>query len=150
MNEQIFCCPQCHSENIQSYELLYSQNVSSTKSSSTGVGLATNGKIGIGTADTSGTSITALGKAVAPPAKKSMGGCGCFLFLAILLGGFLLFTGSDLSRIAGFAISGGCLWLATEMEKRDKKWNQEEYPKLLDEWQHSYVCMRCGHKFTLR
>ncbi|MBR1552633.1 MAG: hypothetical protein IJ631_01315 [Schwartzia sp.] len=150
MNEPDFRCPQCHSENIQSYELIYSQNVSSSKGSSTGVGLTTNGKIGVGTANTSGTSITNLGKSVAPPAKKGLGGCGCFLWLAVIFGLLLFFMGSSGSRIVGIILAGACVWLGTEMDKRDKKWNEEEYPKLLDEWKHSYMCMKCGHRFTLR
>lgn len=62
-----FVCPQCHSDHIQSYELIYSQNVSTSGHTTTGVSLTSDGGIGTGLLHTKGVSVTALGETVAPP-----------------------------------------------------------------------------------
>ena len=84
-----FVCPNCHSDQIQSYELIYAQNVSSSTHTTTGVGISTGGGLGSGVATTSGTSVTALGEVVAPPMMKS--GMtfkkGCLVYIGL---GFLL------------------------------------------------------------
>ena len=69
MVNRSFTCPHCHSDNIQSFEMVYSNGVSTSTHSTIGVGFA--GRFGVGTATTNSTSVTNLSQSVAPPEKKS-------------------------------------------------------------------------------
>lgn len=156
MSEQEFFCPKCHSENIQSYELIYSQNVSNSSHMTTGIGTTFGGNIGAGFATTSGTSVTALGETVAPPAlkptKKDLKK-GCLsgviaFFIAFIL--FAMTRSETIALLAFFAVTAGAAFLGRKEIKQNEQWNREVYPKLLNEWKHSYMCLKCGHRFALR
>ena len=43
------------------------------------------------------------------------------------------------------------LALASIMHNTYKRytWNRDTYPKLREEWEHTYVCLRCGNSFQL-
>lgn len=71
MNEPSkYMCPKCHSENIQSFRLVYTGGVTTTDSSTSGVGIGA-GHLGVGVAGTSSVSTSQLAEEVAPPRKKS-------------------------------------------------------------------------------
>ena len=144
--EQKFECPQCHSENIQKYEVAYMSGTSTSSSITAGVGIF--GDAGGGVAKTNTSSMTDMAATVAPPQKKGivkkfmiMG-----LIFCIVLGGI----GSAISHyletplfLAGWAIAGYLVY------KNNYLWNQNVYPQLLEQWHHSYVCLKCGNRFTL-
>lgn len=129
-----FICPHCHSENIQKCSIVYQNGKSNQKYTTT-----VNGE----DVETSGEGLTELAKQVAPPAKKetsygAMIFCGIIAFLC-LSGGLIL-----VGIIAGvFAV--GCY----SNSKDADKFNNEEYPKLYNQWLNMYICHRCGNLFTL-
>lgn len=151
MSEQEFICPQCHSENIKSFEIVYSQNVSSSNNIMTGVGITNNGGIGGAVTNLKGTSVTALGESVAPPSmatrsKKKV----CLLFFFGI--GSILVISSVLPTVIQllFVICAimGLIYYERQFRKKIKRWNNEVWPLLYDEWNHSYICMKCGYRFT--
>lgn len=158
--EQQFCCPQCHSDNIQRYEIIYNQNVSSSSHTTTGVGTTFGGNFGAGVATTTGTSVTALGETVAPPSPKPTAfitlkaGCLFLLFggliIAIVVTIIASITSSNtLGELITTALIIGLIVYRYKVIQDNKRWNREIYPQLVNEWQHSYMCMKCGHRFVL-
>lgn len=153
--EQQFCCPQCHSENVQSFEIIYNQNLSTSNHTTAGVGMTLGGKLGGGVAKTTGTSVTALGETVAPPAKAAADKFGCGTVIIVILATtalqlLLYFISPTLSEKAGILWIPACIFIYIQRKNKQKeaeKWNQEVWPKLYDEWRHSYMCMKCGHRF---
>lgn len=65
-----YTCPKCHSENIQTYRLVYTGGVTTTSSGTIGVGIG-GGHLGVGAASSSGVNVSQLAETVAPPRKKS-------------------------------------------------------------------------------
>ena len=49
--ETKFECPNCHSDNIQSFEVAYRNGVTTSSSTTTGLGVGSGGGLGLGTAD---------------------------------------------------------------------------------------------------
>ena len=70
--ETKFECPNCHSDNIQSFEVAYRNGVTTSSSTTTGLGVGSGGGLGLGTAKTTGTSVSQIAQEVAPPAKKGI------------------------------------------------------------------------------
>ncbi len=60
MSQNVYICPYCQSENIQSYNIAYAGGVSSVNGVTTGVGIGMNGRVGVGIGNTVGTQQTAL------------------------------------------------------------------------------------------
>ena len=47
--ETKFECPNCHSDNIQSFEVAYRNGVTTSSSTTTGLGVGSGGGLGLGT-----------------------------------------------------------------------------------------------------
>ena len=59
-----YTCPKCHSENIQTYRLVYTGGVTTTSSGTIGVGIG-GGHLGVGAASSSGVNVSQLAETVA-------------------------------------------------------------------------------------
>ncbi len=143
MSNDRFKCPNCGSENIQNYEVIYtggrSSNVSTTESVYVG------SDFGVGHATTSGNSVSHLAQTCAPPAKQESYGCGCLLVIVVLSLVSALFH-----PIAAVIILIALFMLYRSMNKDVEEYNTKEYPKLYNQWLHSYYCHRCGHRFIIK
>lgn len=148
---QQFCCPQCHSENIQSYQMVYSQNVSTTNNTTTGMAVGYSGGfgVGVGGANTTGVSVTNLGQSVAPPSRRGYSSSGCLWAILAMMSLPGMVVGKGEMLILPVLLLGGYFYYGYRKEQEAKKWNQEVWPQLYDKWQHSYMCMKCGHRFIL-
>ena len=58
-------------------------------------------------------------------------------------------AGGAMSYILPVLLIGGYIAYGYKKGQEAKKWNQEVYPQLLNKWQHSYMCMKCGNRFIL-
>ena len=54
-------------------------------------------------------------------------------------------THQSTTTINGNVEAAACYFESQEAEK----FNNEEYPALYNQWLNTYICHRCGHKFTL-
>ena len=61
-------CPNCGSDQWKSASLVHKEGVSTSDSTSSGIGVSSAGTIGVGGASTSGTQQTELSKLTTPPA----------------------------------------------------------------------------------
>ena len=140
--EQRFECPSCHSDNVQRFAIAFQNGIADVNTTTAGIGVA--GHFGVGAAKTKGTQQSALSMSVAPPAKKGyLGKVILVLFLAFIVGGMV---GGTLGLIVNFLLGVGGLYL---IYRQVYCWNRDVHPQLMDEWQHSFICLRCGHKFIL-
>lgn len=153
-----FCCPQCGAENIQNFEIAYRMGVSHIATSTTGVGISSSLNIGIGVAGTTGIQISALSRMVAPPLKREYLK-NAFALYCIFLGvtGLFatglnkLFNNNDFIMLIDVLIVFFVPFFVVERYVSTiKYWNRIEYPKLVKQWRQSYICFRCGHKFTIK
>ena len=140
-----------------------------------GIELSSENSIFEGTMNTttnaasSGISVSHLASTCLPPTKPTMseykestylpgGGCGCIITLGI----FIITIPTVIIPIAviGFYIYKACLSKASEEHDKAEKSKAEavarenelkakQYQKELDEWNHSYLCMKCGNRFIL-
>lgn len=153
MSENEFVCPQCHSANVQNFALVYGQNVSQSQNKTFGGGVV-GGDLASGVAVTNGTSVTGLGQAVAPPLQKSRNKLHAFLMwffgympIYFLLASILPNALGNAPGVLALIILGS---IEYKIHKKISTWNKEVWPGLYDEWQHSYLCLKCGHSFVHR
>ena len=143
-----FACPHCQSTEIQRFSVAYQSGTSQINTKTAGIGMSLSGKVGIGGAQTKGQSQTELSRTTAPPKKLTYGiwiVCGfvASFFLSFLFNQILPQTLAD-----GLAISGS-VGLALYFMYRSFRFNRDVYPKLMQQWENSWVCFRCGHKFVM-
>lgn len=112
-----------------------------------GVGLGSGVSIGLGVggAQTTTTSISALAEKAAPPALKKTH----WLVWSIGVGGpaFAVCASSDFeaaARIVALCAGALCLYLMF----LNWKWNKNEYPPLMAQWERSWMCHKCGNIFV--
>lgn len=150
MSENVFECPYCQSENIQSYNIAYASGFSNVSGVTTGVGVGMSGRVGVGVGNTVGTQQTVLSMMATPPKKKSttslfiMGTLGIYfgLGLVLLVSGLSKSNWSLLLYIGAYAI------LIYAIHRRTV-WNRTVYPQLRRDWERTYICLCCGNKFRL-
>ncbi len=129
--------PNCHSENVQSFQMAYAGGLSSQSTNT--VGFLWNA--GLGAAKSQTTNVTALAQSVAPPGKK---GYWKKALLAPLAAAFV--SSITNSAILGWlALAGVVYWIYRSVYL----WNRDVYPQLMDEWLHSYICYTCGNRFYI-
>ena len=102
-----------------------------------GIGMSLSSKIGIGGASTKGHSQTELSRMTAPPPKQKYGiwvGLGFAVIVVLAL------MGDAVSTICGAGFAA--FFIAKSF-----RYNQNVHPQLMRQWENSWVCFRCGHKF---
>lgn len=142
-----YVCPQCHSDNIQKYEVLYMTGTSTADSTTVGLGIF--GSIGGGAASTSTTQKSKMAETVVPPQEREPSIVMILMHLSISLMAFTLgaaihYVVGIIAAIAAFIVASYYFYY-----KYCYLWNRDVYPQLLEQWHHSYVCMRCGNRFTI-
>jgi hypothetical protein len=123
-------CPNCQSENIQSFQMVYEGGTSSNISQTSGLGVGMSGGrlgVGVGGATTRSTSMTLIAQKVAPPMKKNV---PLWLWL-----------------VAVFFIP--LLLLPIFLQTKYSRWNKQVWPQLYVAWENSWLCHKCGHSFSL-
>ncbi len=146
MNEnynESYTCPECHSENIQRFEIAYQNGISGIDANILGAGISGGGHFGIGGGKTKGVSQTELSKLTAPPRKIRY---TTWIILWIVLWFVIsLILPASISNIAFIVFTIAYFYFV--MYKRMYYYNHEVYPKRMEEWHHSWICFRCGNRF---
>lgn len=125
-----YACPKCSSDQIQPFRIIYESGTSDNISQSTGVGIGMAGGnlgIGVGGATNRSVSMSRIAQKVAPPEKRS--------------------TPSLLQWVICTLIFFPLFFLLLFLQIKNSKWNRTEWPRLLDTWENSWLCHRCGHTF---
>lgn len=153
-----FACPHCQSTEIQRFSVAYQSGISQINTKSAGIGMSLSGKVGIGGAKTKGQSQTELSRMTAPPKKRTYGiwiGCGFVLWflLAGLVGSIIpnpgALDGTLVDSILKTLITIGAWTPALFLMYKTFLYNRDVHPKLMQQWNNSWVCFRCGHKFVM-
>ena len=152
MAENQFCCPNCQSDNVQKFSVIYMGGVTNTTSHSFGVGvLGQSIDLGAAGIKTKSTSTSELAKQVAPPQKKGYLKVVIISFIvAFIAGGFI---SSIINSISTFLAESFyklfVIAVPIFMAYRNYKWNKDVYPELYKIWDSQYLCMRCHTAFQL-
>jgi hypothetical protein len=142
-----FECPNCHSGNIQQFELAYESGLSNLGLTTVGVGFGDD--LGLGAGISGGSSQTMLSAKLEPPEQRAVVGP---IVASLMVGGLVFFL---LDVFLGWFFAGLlvlliCLAFGCFMAYGDHLWNKKVWPKEMDEWYHSYICLRCGECFEIR
>ena len=140
--EQRFECPSCHSDNVQRFAIAFQNGIADVNTTTAGIGVA--GHFGVGAAKTKGTQQSALSMSVAPPAKKGYLWKVILLLVISSIGG-AIFGGTLGETVNVLLLVGGGYLIYRQVYC----WNRDIHPQLMDEWHHSFICLRCGNKFIL-
>lgn len=145
-----FACPHCQSTEIQRFSVAYQSGISQINTKSAGIGMSLSGKVGIGGAKTKGQSQTELSRTTAPPKKLTYGiwiGCGFVLWFLLtgLIGSIIPNSGAIAGTLAMIVGWGVALYFMY----KSFLYNRDVHPKLMQQWENSWVCFRCGHKFVM-
>jgi hypothetical protein len=157
-----FNCPHCGSDQTQKLSVIFQSGTSNiqTESSSLGTGLTGFGRgqqgIIVGSTTTKGVQQTHLAISAAPPAQKSspIGSCcGCSALWLVVL---VIWFGSCMDAKSGltffWCVGGGLTGLGLigtiGIVIQDNKYNREVWPGLKVAWDASWLCHRCGDKFS--
>ncbi len=150
-----FACPHCGSDQIQRYSVAFSNGISDVNTNTVGIGVTGKG-LGIGGAKTTGVSQTALSQSVAPPQEKSIlkgilksiivAPIACMIFFGIIETILGIRFGSFFVKLLPFLAVVASLYY---LPYQDYQYNKNVYPELLRQWERSWFCMKCGHRFTL-
>lgn len=146
MSDNIFKCPKCGSDNIQSYEVIYNSGRASHVSTTDGVSFGSD--FSVGHATTYGNSVTDLAQTCAPPTGEIYHGYVMFVFYGILscVLGAIFFAIHPIAAIIGICFPI-YKWI-----KRVTRVNAERNVKLTKarkQWRRSYYCHRCGNRFII-
>lgn len=157
-----FACPNCHSEDVVKFSVAYMEGTQNIKATTYSGGVL-GSDFGAAVGKTKGTAQSLSAANSAPPAKKKVwfqifSGIFGRYFLAWIVGLILgsLFgnvvgssagdtIGDFFSKVMWFLCVAGGFRLAYQ----NYKWNQEEYPAVLEAWNHTYYCRRCGSVFQV-
>lgn len=136
--ENKYECPNCHSEYIQRFEVVYEGGMSDLSLTTFGVGLGDD--LGVGVGGSGGISQTMLSEEVAPPLQRSVAEPALF---GIVFGGVLFFV---LSVFLNWFVVGLLAFLVVMafgivVAYANHKWNKQVWPELMDAWDHSYICL---------
>lgn len=125
-------CPDCGSEEWKSARLVHKEGLSSSKSSTVGIGVSSGLSIGLGGASTSGLAQTEISKLATPPSSFRMTGLCLAGILATGIFGFAASGWWWLTAI--FAILLVPVYLA---ESKEDDLTTARYEK-------TRMCTRCG------
>jgi hypothetical protein len=155
-------CPKCQSENVQAMPVAYHAGVSNIDTTSKsgprlGVGLAGGGLgvgvLGGGRTKTKGISVSSLSEQLAPPVQMTSGlkKIGCLSLLGVCLVTFVAAAsqnGIATTIVFLAALIGAGYWIYYSIDKAHK-YNQNVFPGLMDTWNQSWFCLRCGNVFEV-
>lgn len=129
-------CPRCGSDEWKAASLVHKEGLSSSKSSTTGIGVSSGLSLGVGAASTTGTGQTELSKLATPPTSfTSTVKC---LIGAIATGLFGFAASGWWWLTAIFAV---CVVLFYRSESKQDDQDTERYAK-------TRMCTRCGEFYV--
>lgn len=135
-------CPRCGSDQVRSFEAVYSGGTSTFSARSRGSHDL------VGYVDTSGQSSTEQAKLCTPPQKLQTFKVGCGIpFLGLILG-FLLQVMKVGEVVLGVVLLGS-LALGIWFIQHAVRFNSKVYPGLLAAWQRKWLCQSCHHQFEI-
>lgn len=163
-----YACPNCESENVMRFSVAYQEGTRQIDARIYQVGVQGN-EWGAAVGKAKGTSQSLQAMNVAPPEKKKIasylidGIFGLFFvpsFVAVIP--FFVLTkiighsfkmrpsvvSAFLLTLYVLAVIWYCVYFAKHFYKRIQ-WNRNVYPRLYDDWQHTYYCRRCGTVFRV-
>lgn len=148
--------------------IVWGQGSSTTTGATVGLGglvggvlpTVPGGALGAGASRSSSSHSTMLAKQCAPPTKKSLGWpIAAMVFGGLqLLGSVLMFAqhivGYDgdadpAAAILGVILGPLLIYFGHHFYVLGQEFNKSEYPKLLQEWRSSFICLRCGNRFEI-
>ncbi len=160
-NEGKYVCPQCGSSNIQSVPLLYEAGTSTSVSRGRVIGVAGFGTDHLtpasGMTTTTHRQQTLLAARYSPPRRQTeFNEKAVLLFIAvfslIIIGILLLVadTSYPIPIVASFLILGGIITLVPAVKAlKAMRAKQKEltiaHLRKQEQWQHSFVCQKCGY-----
>jgi hypothetical protein len=118
----VICCPSCQATNVQAYAVIFAAQTITTH----GVAIGSTWGGGSTVAGMGAVHQSALAQSCAPPTKRGR------WWMWLLFGG----TG-PIGWIAGALFYGVYC----------HGFNRSTYPQLVRDWQHSWYCSTCGHRF---
>jgi hypothetical protein len=140
-------CPKCTSAEVRKLSLIYNEGLSiiNTVSSGSGTAFGAGGGVAVAshTSHTTGHQQTALSKQAAPPQKKHW----ILWSAAAAMTGFYA-VGSLAHPGLGLLVAIGLTVLAVRYALAGKQFNEFQYPGLMQRWQESFMCNRCGERFV--
>ena len=140
-------CPKCSATEVRKLSLIYNEGLSliNTVSHGTGAAVGSGGGMAFGShsSHTTGRQQTALSKQAAPPEKRHWilwsccaAVCGLVALSGLSHPGFGTLVGIGLTVVSvRFALKG-------------KEYNAQVLPGLLQRWDQSFMCNRCGESFV--
>jgi hypothetical protein len=143
-----YACTNCDSENIKHLSGVYQGGIANVTNTTVGggVGFASGGLgYGVGTAVTSGVSQSAASISAAPPARMRMMRFRWWFVLVLFALTIIYKNGWE---PYAWIIFLACLFARSVYQAR--QYNQNIWPGLRDEWEHSYLCGRCNQISVLR
>lgn len=140
-------CPKCQSGNARKLSLIYQENVFNTKSRTTH---RINGSLfHSAVSHRSGTSVSLLGKSVAPPmAPSRMHGIPKIIVLWFLVSLFAPLR-NLLAPVSYLLLLFLLIYLIVKQVRKNRQYFNI-YPQLKRQYDNSYLCQRCGTVFEVR
>ena len=129
-------CPQCGSENCQSFAVLNAHGTSVSNTTSRSM---------FGKSHHHEIAQTAMGAATAPPAKKGLKGKFWGTVVLWFLGITNVAGGAPFFLWVAFLLAG-CI--VAYFLVRAFQWNRTVWPQLYEEWNQQWLCNQCGSVFV--
>lgn len=138
-------CPKCKSENVQTLQMVHNQgtSISSSESKTHAGGFLDIIPSVKAKTKTSGVSYSKLALKAQAPEKKKIIVSGGIVILAALLFPLQFESFSIISLLIHVGIIGICGKITYDR----LKFNKEEWPALMNEWENSWMCHKCGSIF---
>ncbi len=140
-------CPNCGSNNCQSFVVAHSHGTVQAR--------VTHRSLGLGIPQSQSTVVqqSAIGAITSPPTRKRT----ILQTLVLLYFSFTTIVGLGLivsgqSPAAGIivaAICGSLGYLTFKWRQRVARWNSTVFPSLYYEWRRSFLCNKCGMTFCV-
>ena len=129
-------CPQCGSENCQSFAVLNAHGTSVSNTTSRSM---------LGKSHHHEVAQTAMGAATAPPARKGLKGKFWVTVVLWFLGITNVTGGAPFFLWVAFLFAG-CI--VAYFFVRAFQWNRTVWPQLYEEWNQQWLCNQCGTVFV--
>ncbi|MGE5231342.1 MAG: hypothetical protein ACM3NS_06335 [Deltaproteobacteria bacterium] len=149
-------CPKCESDDVQRLAMIY-QHGTATSVSRGSTLAAVGDDLAVAGTVMSGKQQSLLAQQAAPPQPRESSGCGFVLgVLAVLFSigavGFgVTMTEGRIAELtlAGFLFCLGVVALvaANSSARGNAEYNRTTYPRLKEQWDRTWLCLRCGNRF---
>lgn len=147
-------CGACGSDDVRKVSLVYEMYTaqSDSETTATGIGAGTGGlAVGGVSATTHGIQQSELARRLEPPQKRDEGsvlGTGIGALTVLIVLGIVVTDSISLSGTIAAIVIGVLVFVALStgpfQNHENVRWNAKVYPRELEAWSRSVVCMRCG------